>query len=314
MPERTHKDNRYSRQPDQETGNNSQIDLLSTVVRNPGGTLYLGWTKDGRPSIGKYDGDLTRSALESLQSSQAAGIRIREIRYRGVVPYEYRYTGSAVDFSDDPTSYSKTEDLIKYGIVDSDGTQKVIHVGEADILQSISENNIPWQSVDFSTSTEIAVSAKPMYSVFVPQKGETHSACVLLFKPSIKGESNEAVFKSFVRETIGRLLILDELQEPEKRKGYLEVAAKLTKGPKSGDAADFIRMFVDVDDELAKKINKTARGIFAKFAGMFIEFDEETLENIKNPLPNYDVDTLDTEKLVGLASQMAQVARRQIKR
>jgi hypothetical protein len=299
----------------------SKLCLLAKAKRSKGHeSVMVGWTKDGRPSIVRSEDQLSDMAKESLDAYKMSGLPIKEVASSNLIPLEYAFTGPAVDFKD--KGDKKAEDLITFGVIDQNGETKKISIGERRILEAITNSNNPWQDIASTRLGEVSVEAKPMYTLFLPSQ-ESEEYLVILFKPTISGESNEATFKSFIRQTIGRLLVLDESQEPNKRKGYLKAAAALAGvKSKSGNALDmFFKLrqlgLVDFRDEWLEGMKQRGRNItvgglrLARTLGL-VDFDDETLERYKDPLPYYDVDSLDIDKLIRLASRMYTVAREAI--
>lgn len=298
-----------------------QIKRLCSVVRRAYGgreLLFIGWTKEGKPTVTDNEDHLADEVQESFSAFQTSGLGLREIKYSNLTTVEYAYTGRAIDFRDQ--DLTKAEDLIIYGIKDQEGASKPISLSELTVLQSIVNAQTPWQDIGPSKMGEIAVSAKPMYTLFVPTPEMARgSALAILFKPTIEGESNEASFKSFIRQTIGRLLVLDESQEPRNRKGYLKAAAKFagkrgTKGTLDILFALRAAGLVEFEDQWLenfsqRKRNMVAKGLkIARLLG-FVEVNDDTIERYRHPLPYYDVDLLDINQLFNLADAMERAAR-----
>ena len=66
----------------------------------------------------------------------------------------------------------------------------------------------------------------PLYSVCTALPGaRADTGLALLFQSTIGGGSNEPAFRSFVRNVIGRLLLLDESSPAGGRKGRTQDAA-----------------------------------------------------------------------------------------
>jgi hypothetical protein len=285
------------------------------------GLLYVGWDSDHHPQITEEAKNLSPEAQKNLIAYYKSGLKSKEIRYSKLIPVQYAYTGSAIDFKDQGSI--KAEDLVTYGFKDSQGQTQSFSLGEYAVLNAIAASRSPWQTIATTSVREVAITAKPMYTLFVPTpEMNGNAALVVLFEPPLEGESNEATFKSFVRETIGRLLILEESQERVKdRKGYLNVAANYAagkeiakKGPSSLLRALWEMGFVEFSDDQIKNLGPKSRSLLAsglKIArGLgLMEFNDETLERYKQPPPYYDIDKLDINLLLDLATDMRDVAR-----
>lgn len=305
--------------------NNNRIKELCLVGKKErakrGAMLFVGWTKDGRPSITRELNDLDENAKESLEAFKMSGLPIRKISSTELIPVEYSFTGPAIDFKD--KSDTKAEDLITFGVIDEEGETKRISIGERRILNAIVNSNSPWQNISSTKLGDFAVEARSMYTLVIPSH-EDEDDLAILFNPTLEGESNEATFKSFIRQTIGRLLVLDESQKPGERKGYLQAAAQFAgEKSKSMNSLDmFLKLrnmgLIDFRDEWLDGLQQSGRNIaagglkFARALGL-VDFSDETLERFKDPLPYYDVDKLDVDKLIKLAEKMYHIANRAIK-
>lgn len=304
-----------------------QIKRLCSVVRQgrrrkKGELIFIGWTRDGKPAITSNETRLSEEVQESLKAFERSGLEIKEI-YLNLIPVEYAYTGAAIDFRDQKER--KAEDLINYGIKDEDGKSKKIALGELAVLEAIADSQTPWQDTASSKVREIAVAAKPMYILFVSTpEMDGNTALAILFKPTIEGESNEAAFKSFIRQTIGRLLVLDESQDPENRKGYMKAAEKFAGKRTTGSPLEILLKlrqtgFIEFEDNWLKNLGQRGRNMLttglklARSLGL-VEVDEDLLEEYKHPLPHYDVDKLDINRLFSLTSAMRDAARRSLQK
>ena len=305
--------------------NDSRINELCLVGKRErakrGRRVFIGWTKDGIPSITEKMEDLDEDARESLEAFKMSGLPVTKLCSSKHIPVEYSFTGPAVDFKD--KSDTKAEDLITYSVIDESGEKKRISIGERRVLNAIASSNNPWQNISSTKLGELAVEARPMYTLTIPSE-EEGDALVILFKPTITGESNEAAFKSFIRQTVGRLLVLDESQKPGNRKGYLKTAAQFAgENTKSLNTLDmFLKLrnmgLIDFRDEWLDGLKQSGRKLtagglkIARSLGL-VDFSDETLERFKDPLPYYDVDKLDIDKLIELAEQMYYVANKAIR-
>lgn len=297
-----------------------KINRLSAVFKGPSymreGLLFIGWTKEGNPMVSDNQNSLGEIAKRSFGAFRmSSGLRMREIGFTQLTPVEYGFTGEAIDFAD--TGPRKAEDLITYNVKDGKGEAFPINLGEREVLRSITEARIPWQDIGPSSVGNILSSAKKMYTLVVPNSEMgPNSATVILFQPPIEGESNEAVFKSFVRQTIGRLLVLDESQKLENQKGYLKAAAKFAgvRGTSMTDVlVNLVRAgLVEFSDESVDRLKQSMRNLAAKglsvISRLFVEINPDAIERLRHTLPVYDVDKLDIEQLFRLSEAMLEVA------
>lgn len=305
-----------------------QIDRLCGVFRITGSRRYgsenlifLGWTKNDLPIVVGSEDCLSREARVSFTNFQISGLDIKEIPYQELTAIEYVGTGSAVDFQD--THDQKAEDLVTYFVKTADG-DKSLAIPELTLLQAIIEASLnPWQDIGHSKIGDLTVTAKPMFTLFLPSPNlGRKTASAVLFKPVIEDESNESTFKSFVRQSLGRLLILDESQSPETQKGYVKAAAELAGIKGKGAVETILRSlknlgFIDYDEESLESSKKAGREFKAKMLGLvnlFVEISEGRIEEARHPRPYYDIDSLDTQRLVELSRRMLAAGKRYFQR
>jgi hypothetical protein len=300
----------------------TNIDLLATAVMSTakgvrGRTLYIGWNREAMPVARTRLEELSPAARESLAAYRAAGLGVRKVPFTELVPVNYVLTGPAIDFTD--TGGRIAEDQVRYTFDDGAGERRDIPLGELGVLRGITLARHPWQSMS-GRSTDMAVSAVPLYSVFATIPGASATTgLAILFQPTVPGSSNEPAFRSFVRNTIGRLLVLDESQPAERRRGYLEVAGDVAGVPPKGGLAGALLSlrrlgFVEFEDGWLRGLHgrsKRVKGGFIRAlrAMGMVEVDDMVLAEISDPRPAYDVDQLETVRLVDMAEEMYRVAR-----
>lgn len=299
------------------------IDTLSAAVVSTapgvrGRLMYIGWSSDGFPiATGRVD-QLSPPARESLQAFRASGLAIRKVPYSEIIPVTYTMTGAAIDFAD--IGGRVAEDQIRYSIVDAHGERRELPIGELGVLRGIVLARHPWQAPG-GGHPELTVDAVPLYSVFTAVPGsDERVGLAMIFQPTLPGSTNEPAFRSFVRNSIGRLLVLDESQPPGGRRGYLEVAGRVAgvppKGGMLGTLVSLRRMgFVDFDDSWLQGVRNRGRRmkgglIRAMRAVGMVEADDGLIAQITDPRPDYDVDQLDTERMIDMAEEMFHAARR----
>lgn len=291
--------------------------VVSTAPNVQGRAMYVGWTADGLPAATGRVAQLSTPARESLHAFRASGLAVRKVPFSELVPATYVMTGSAVDFAD--IGGRIAEDHIRYRVIDATGESRDLPIGELSALRGIVLARHPWQAPG-GGHLELAVEAVPIFSVFAALPGaDERSGLALLFQPTLPGQTNEPAFRSFVRNSLGRLLVLDESQPPGRRRGYLEVAGRvagvLPDGGMLGTLVALRRIgFVDFEDQWLQGVRARGRRLKSGFiralraAGM-VEVDDGLLAELADPRPDYDVDRLDTEQMIDLAEEMFHAAR-----
>ncbi|MFN2114550.1 MAG: hypothetical protein ACK2T6_02475 [Anaerolineae bacterium] len=297
--------------------------VVSTARGARGRSMFVGWTEDGRPIASTEIAALSEQARQALAQYNASGLAPRKIPYSVVVPLQYLVTGPAVDFAD--TDARPAEDQVRYTVLDATGARRDIALGERGVLGAIAASRVPWQATGTREAgiAAPAVSTVPLYTVYAPLPGSTADTGVaLLFEPTLRGETNEPAFRSFVRNTISRLLVLDESQPAGARKGYLEAAGRMAGTPPSSTALQTLIWLrraglVEFEDSWLQGLRQSrqrAKGQFIRAlrAVGFVDISDEMLDELTNPRPDYDIDPLETDQLVDLAGQMYELARKRL--
>lgn len=301
----------FAKQEQEETG---QINRLSGIFRTRryGELVFIGWTKEGLPVITLNEDQLSCRARESYESFQHSGLELREIPFRNLTPAEFMAVVEAKDFKD--TRIKRAEDVVVLYVKTTEG-ERVVYVPERTILRSITDTrDNPWQDANIARIGEVESSSKTMYTLFVPtpNKGRD-TGLAILFKPVIERDSNEAVFKIFIRETLGKLLAIDESQPKDNRKGYLKPASEIAGlSEKPGVVEQTLRAlrkggFVDFTDQDLEGLRQKGRNCFAKILSLakeYVQIDEGDIDVIRDPLPYYDLGSLKIEQLFGLAEKI----------
>ncbi len=300
------------------------IDLLAAAVVSTapgvrGRMLYVGWTEEGLPAATPKAGQLSEAATDSLTAFRNSGLSPRRVPFSALVPAEYLSTGSAVDFADTPQR--RAEDQIRYVLLDANEAQREVPLGELAVLQAITDARQPFQALVERSVGELAQDTVPLYTLFAPMPGtEAGIGLALMFRPTVAGHTNEPAFRSFVRLTIGRLLVLDESVPKASRKGYLEVAGRLAGVPvKGGFLATLVTLrglgFVDFSDDWLRGLQLTGRKAQGQLIRMMravglVEVSDDILAELTDPRPDYNVDALELNRLLDMAEAMAGAARR----
>ena len=159
-----------------------------------------------------------------------------------------------------------------------------------------------------------------MYTLFAPQPGfGPDTGLAMLYEPTIKGGTNEPAFRSFVRNTISRLLVLDESQPRSSRKGYLEVAGHFAGMPPEGGTAALLTWMRRVglasfDDKWLQDLQLGRRKIEGQMVRALralgiVEVDDRVMQDMLDPRPDYDIDPLELTQMIDMAEQMYRLAR-----
>ncbi len=255
-----------------------QIHQISTVVRPPSrreGLLYIGWTRDSRPTVVRNSSQLSPAARNSFEKYQAARLPIQEISHSEVLPLQYQFTGSVLDYPD--VAGHRAEDLLTYGVKDSQGDTRTINLSEEQVLDAIVDSSHPWQDVGAIDPRDRITTTRSMYTIFVEPGDDSDEAIALLFTPPVPGMSNELRFKLFIKDTIDNLLKLDESRTSAYKKGYADA---LNEG---GGGLDFLRIFYKASDEELASLQARKRKIMASGFRLasklkLLKFSDEELE------------------------------------
>jgi hypothetical protein len=291
--------------------------VVSTAPGVRGRLLYVGWTPDGQPAATPSIDSLAEDARASLAAFRTSGLSPRRVPFASLVPVEYVSTGPAIDFADTPER--RAEDQVRYTVVDANGAQRDVALGELAVLDAIAGARQPWQSLVRGDGAELAVSTVPLYSLMAVMPGTPQgTGMAMLFRPTIEGSTNEPAFRSFIRLTIGRLLVLDESVPASQRKGYLAVAGRVAGVPPKGFLETLVWLrrvgFVEFSDDWLRNMQLAGRKAQGQFIralralGM-VDISDEMLDELTNPRPDYNVDALDADRLLDMAAAMADAAR-----
>jgi len=282
-----------------------------------GKRIYLGWTTDDLPTIADSQSSLVGRAYDEVELYKTVEMPVEELVFEDVKPVIHVSTAQAIDVKDH--GMRKSEDIIVYKVSDQKGNKVNYPLGELSILEAIATVRKPWESLLGSElSGESVIESGSMFTLFITNKDDPTIATALLFKPLLIGGSNQASFRSFVRNTLGKLLEMDESQKPSERKGYIRVAGKYYKEGK--DKTSFMDLFLTYESDEAreaalkkqrKKRAKTARTLRKL---KIIQISDEDLELVENPLNDYDLDALSLKELVMMAREFYELAKRQIKK
>ena len=295
--------------------------LVSTARGVQGSWFFIGWSEEGLPAACTDVAELSADARRELSGFRGARLEPRRVPFASLIPVAYVSTGSAVDFSD--AGGRKAEDQVNLTVIDAAGERRDIALGELALLGGIAAAQEPWQSHPVAARGELAVDTVPLYSVCTALPGARADTGVgLLFPSTISGGSNEPAFRSFVRNVIGRLLLLDESSAPSSRKGYLDVAGRAAGLPPQGGMLQSLiwlrnaGLVVFEDDWLQRLQGRGRRmksGMLRALRGIgMLDVSDELLAEISDARPDYDVDQLDLARMLAMARDMYQAGRAQV--
>jgi hypothetical protein len=287
--------------------------VVSTAKATKGRWLFVGWDDHDRPATAESLAGLGPAARRAYHVYRESGLWPRQVRWTSLEAVEYVLTGPAVDFADHGGQLA--QDQLQYVVLDARGDRSEIALGELAVLEAIVSAREPWQRVGESSSAEIAKSAVLLYTLFLPNPGAPPgTGLALLFRPTIPQSGNEPAFRAFVRQSLGRLLVLDESQPAGSRKGYLDAAAELASlPPESGVGSLLVRLrelgFIDFEDSWLRGAYRrmgSVRAGFLRALRVFgaVEISDDVLHEIAHPRPDYDLDALAMGQLVALAEAM----------
>jgi hypothetical protein len=208
---------------------NRGIDRLCLAVRIPGygrgNTLFVGWDKSGVPLTTTDQSTLSEQARISYGITKAVTFPYgREYADLPLVPVEF-IGGSKPFDRKDIGGDGITQDILTYWVTKGSGGTEQIKLRELDALAAILEGQVIWE--DFNEKTMFAgkkIPGQNMYTLFFPAKDQDDREVMylMMFRPPMKNESNESMYRQFLKDTLQTLANLDLDQSPEMRKGYLQ--------------------------------------------------------------------------------------------
>ncbi len=296
-------------QNEREAGD-TKISQLSSVVQSGNGrdVFFIGWDRNDLPRITTNSTQLDERARKSVTENQKAGLRIKEVPYTRIEPKSYLSVGRPVDYADDGQVVA--EDLVSIAVIDDKGNNTLETFGELVLLNGIVDARVTWQDLGVSERADITTPIKHMYTIFLkPTDAPRNTAYALMFKSLLDGTGNEIAFRSFMKQSLSKLLILDESQKPSDRKGYIEAAAKMS-GYEEKKKRSVLSLFYNSPEDNRGKKKKLSHSFLkvARGLGMYDFSDKDLEEGEDENLPYYDIESLSTEKLIELASDMRDAA------
>ena len=289
--------------------NNVKLGRLSLVGKYARYPVFIGWDENGAPAVLNL---LSREAQADFDSAKSSGASFPELPSNAIHCFEYTSLGKAIDYP------GSAEDVIPINVRNEMGVSSTLNLGEGTVLRALEwalddddKRGHIWNSTVgmglFDDGSGV-VSTTSMYTlIFQDSRVENGALCALLFKPIIERSSNESLVFRFARSVIKQLLVIDESQPPRRRKGYILVAAKVTKGEFHGGIAGLI---FDMNDQSTQEaIGKAkANGIRLLRAIGIADTTDEYIAAIEDPLPTYNIDSLDLRGLAELVSAMKALA------
>lgn len=282
----------------------NQIVRLSLVARYGRTPIFIGWNEEGSPTISS---NLSDEATADFQSAKESGFEFPSLSTSNVQCFEFSSLGKGIDYP------GLNEDVIPVNARDENNRNIVLNLGEGTILRAIEwslrDKNI-WNSLSGMNQIDDGsgiTATTPMFTmIFQDNRVQNGEACALLFKPMLLA-SNENTFLRFAKAVIKQLLVIDESQTAGNRKGYILVAAKASKGGYKPSVTDLI--FDTSDTKTARTLGKAkASGLRLLKNLKIMDVSDELIDEIKDPLPTYNVDSLDLKGVLSLVSAMKELA------
>lgn len=295
--------------------------LVSTARGVQGKWFFVGWSAEGLPAASTDVADLSDVARRELAAFRATRLEPRRVPFASLIPAQLVAVGAAVDYADGQGR--RAEDQVRLSILDAAGEQREVALGELALLGGIAGAREPWQTHPERSRAELAVGTVPLYTVLTALPGaRADTGLALLFRSTLAGSSNEAAFRSFVRNVIGRLLVLDESTPASDRKGYLEVAGRAAGIPPQGGVLQSLLWLrraglVAFEDDWLQRLQGRGRrmksGMLRALRGIgLVEVSDEMLAEMADSRPDYDVDALDLAPMLAMAQEMYLVGRRHL--
>jgi hypothetical protein len=283
----------------------NEIVRLSLVAKYGRSPIFIGWDDSDRSLASS---NLSEEARNDFNGARESGASFPSVPSSSILCYDFSSLGKGIDYP------GKKEDVISVIVRDENKSSVTLNFGEGTLLKamewSLSEDNI-WSSLagtNFVNDGSEITSTTAMYTLlFQDNRVQGGSVCALLFKPLMSTTSNEGTFLRFVKGVIKQLLVIDESQPPGARKGYIRVAAKASKGGYKTGLVDLL--FDTADEQTAKALgNAKASGLKLLQTLGIAEVSDELIKEVQDPLPTYNVDSLDLIGLRELVSAMKELA------
>lgn len=284
--------------------NSKKIVRLSLVARCGRTPIFIGWDENETPTTSTYISD---EANTDFQSAKESGAEFPNLPSFDVRCFEFSSLGKGIDYP------GASEDVIPINARNQDKDLVVLNLGEGTLLRAIDwalKDEHIWNSlagVDQVDDGSGVTSTTPMYTLlFQDNRVENGSVCAILFRPLVT-PSNENTFFRFVKAVIKQLLIIDESQSPDGRKGYITAAARASNGTFKTGLADLI--FDMSDAKTAHMVGKAKAGGLKLLKALNIaEVPDELIKEVQDPLPTYNIDSLEKKGLSNLISAMKDLA------
>ena len=237
------------------------VDRLCAAVRMPGfghtSVLFVGWNKNGVPVVSTENSSLSEQAQTSYNITKT--VQFPYGREYADLPIEIvEFVGSSRPFDRKDTEYGLTQDILTYWVTRGTAESEQIQVQELDMLEAILNGRLVWE--DFNENAIVSdekIPGQNMYTLFLPRNTENKKQVMYLitFRPPMKNESNESMYRQFLIQTLTTLAKIDQDQPPERRKGYLQ-AIGLDEGEETESQDKGGLLAVGVLDVLRTKFPK----------------------------------------------------------
>lgn len=311
-----------------------EITRLSLAVKMPGAgrgnVMFVGWDKNENPVISYDASSLSEQAKNSYGITKATTFPYRgDIATLPMVPIEFMGTSRPYDKKDISES-ELTEDILTYWVTKG-GNAEQIQVPELGLLEAILRGQVVWE--DFNEDTLLQderVSGQNMYTLFLPTQDSNGKDLLylMMFKPPMKNEANEATYRQFLIQTLQTLAKIDQAQPSNQRKGYLEAIGledvETDNSPEGGALAvgvlDLIRSAFPellphkIDNARLEQIKRDSegQGIVVQTKIILREFGLYNLNS--KPRTPADIESYPTDGLLAVVATAYHLADRAINR
>lgn len=222
----------------------ASLALVAKVGKFDPRLLYAGWSDDGLPILTINVDDLSEEATGQAKTFLSSGYPIPTllVRRRQIEVVVVEFAGPVQDLKD-PSPRNLVQDTIKILVKNSSGDSEELTLGELEVLEMIGSNTMIFQRFGSVLDTSERQEAVSYFSFFLPGSEELgRQDLLVLLRPTNDNLGNLVDAIIFIQDVIKKLLMNDERQPKEFRKGYLDAGK-------------------EAEDEIKKELNKS-KGLF----------------------------------------------------
>lgn len=198
----------------------ASLALVAKAGKFDSRTLYAGWTDAGLPVLTNSTSDLSDDASDQAKTFLNSDYPIPTLPLRrqlDVVAVEF--AGPVQDL-EDPSPDNLVQDTIKVTVKNTSGKEVELTLGELDVLGMIGNNMMVFQRFGSILDTAERQKAVPYFSFFLPGNDDRQDLLVLMH-PTNENLGNLIDAIIFIQDVIRKLLMNDEHQAKQFKKGYL---------------------------------------------------------------------------------------------